>query len=106
MLPASLRPLTHDSAAFRGTGKEDYVMPAAVHELAVIAWDECCSPPAGTPDEVAAYRRAKLNACQAELDKAKAWEPFVLEARLGMRVQCGLETLAWFRRKMDREAAQ
>lgn len=80
-------------------------MPAATHELGVIAWAECCRPPTPgsgqTADEIAAYRRERLDECQAQLDKARGWEPFSLEARLGMRVQCGLETVQWLRRKLD-----
>jgi hypothetical protein len=34
------------------------------------------------------------------MDVAKVWEAFVLDARIGMRVQSGLETLSWFGKKM------
>jgi hypothetical protein len=71
----------------------------ATYELGVIAWTQCCSPPAGSPGEVAAYRREKANACQEQLEKVKGWETFVLDARVGMRVQSGLETLKWFKNK-------
>lgn len=75
-------------------------------ELAAIAWKECCDPPEGTPESVAAYRKEKLDECQEQLDKVKAWEAFVLDARIGMRVQSGLETLKWFRNKMGWAASQ
>lgn len=85
---------------FKGGHKDDYVLPVATYELASIAWTKCCNPPAGTPDEVAAYRRGRANECQEYLEKVKAWESFVLDARVGMRVQSGLETLKWFKKKM------
>ncbi|PNY23530.1 Mitochondrial outer membrane protein iml-2, partial [Tolypocladium capitatum] len=93
--------LAHDRSVFKGPNKDDYVLPTATYELAVIAWTECCSPPAGKAgDEVAAYRREKLDECQAQLDKVRAWEAYTLDARMGMRVQSALETLGWFRGKM------
>ena len=77
---------------FKGGHKDDYVLPAATYELGAIAWAECCR---GGAD-----RRQKLDECEAQLEKVKAWESFVLDARIGMRVQCGMETLRWFRKKM------
>ncbi|KHN94118.1 Outer membrane protein, IML2, mitochondrial/Tetratricopeptide repeat protein 39 [Metarhizium album ARSEF 1941] len=91
--------LAYDGSVFKGTHKDDYVLPVATYELAVIAWTQCCNPPAGTADEVAGYRREKANQCQEHLEKVKAWETFVLDARVGMRVQSGLETLKWFKKK-------
>lgn len=73
----------------------------ANYELAVIAWTQCCSPPNElSTEEVLTYRRAKADECQEHLERVKTWESFVLDARVGMRVQSGLETLGWFRRKM------
>jgi hypothetical protein len=86
---------------FKGGHKDDYVLPVATYELGVIAWTQCCKPPTGTADEVATYRREKANAAQAQLEKVKGWETFVLDARIGMRVQSGLETLKWFKKKND-----
>lgn len=50
--------------------------------------------------DVAAYRKEKFEECVAQLEKVKAWEAYVLDSRIGMRVQSGLETLNWFRNKM------
>ncbi|SPO04074.1 related to Mitochondrial outer membrane protein IML2 [Cephalotrichum gorgonifer] len=49
------------------------------------------------PDE---FRKKKIAECQASLDKAAAWEAFVLDARCGMKVQTGIETLKWYRKRM------
>ncbi|PHH60152.1 hypothetical protein CDD81_2070 [Ophiocordyceps australis] len=93
--------LSHERAIFKGTHKDDWVYPAAVYEMGVIAWVECCNPPAGEPEaKVAAYRRERLDECEAQLEKVRVWEAFVLDVRIGMRVQSGLETVAWLRRKM------
>ncbi|KAK2590847.1 Mitochondrial outer membrane protein iml2 [Conoideocrella luteorostrata] len=92
--------LSHDRYAFKGGHKDDYVLPVANYELAVVAWMECCNPVGQTPEEINEYRRTKANECQEHLEKVKAWESFVLDARVGMRVQSGLQTLEWFKRRM------
>lgn len=69
--------------------------------MGVIAWAECSKPPPGSAAETVAYRRRKMDECQGHLDAAKAWETYVLDGRIGLRVQCGLATLSWFRKKMD-----
>ncbi|KAG5921955.1 hypothetical protein E4U42_005644 [Claviceps africana] len=97
--------LSHDRSVFKGRQKDDYVLPVAYYELAVIAWTQCCNPPPElSGEEVLQYRRAKTDECQRHLERVKTWESFVLDARVGMRVQSGLETLRWFRRKMEWEA--
>ncbi|KAM0234035.1 hypothetical protein ACHAP5_010213 [Fusarium lateritium] len=92
--------LKHDRMAFKGPTKDDYVLAAAVYEKGAIAWFECCNPIEGTPEEVAAYRREKYDECIKQMDIAKVWEGFVLDTRIGMRVQSAIETLSWFSKKM------
>lgn len=46
------------------------------------------------------YMKEKIEECQASLDRAAGWESFVLDARSGMKVQTGIETLRWYRRRM------
>ncbi|RCI10077.1 hypothetical protein L249_8758 [Ophiocordyceps polyrhachis-furcata BCC 54312] len=86
--------LAYDGSEFKGTHKVDYALPATTCELSAIAWDECCR--ATTAEE----RRAKLDECEAELQRADEWEAFSLEARLGMRIQAGRQTVEWLRKKM------
>lgn len=86
--------------AFKGTTKDDYVLAAAVYEKGAIAWYECSNPIGGTPEEIAAYRREKYDECVKQMDVAKVWEGFVLDTRIGMRVQSAIETLSWFSKKM------
>ncbi|PFH59382.1 hypothetical protein XA68_12441 [Ophiocordyceps unilateralis] len=90
--------LAHDRSDFRGSHKVDYVLPAATCELSAIAWAECCRADATDED-----RRAKLDECEAELRRADEWEAFSLEARMGMRIQAGRQTVGWFRRKLGWE---
>ncbi|KAG6000496.1 hypothetical protein E4U21_005402 [Claviceps maximensis] len=93
--------LMHDKSVFKGRQKDDYVLPVANYELAVIAWTQCCNPPVDlSTEEVLEYRRIKADECQDHLERVKTWESFVLDTRVGMRVQSGLETLRWFRKKM------
>lgn len=89
----------HPNTVFKGHLKNDYVAPATAYELGAIAWDECCDPPENE-ENIAAYRKKKMEECEAQLEKVKAWEAFVLDVRIGLRVQSGLETLKWFKGKM------
>lgn len=106
------------SAEFKGPTKEDYVLPCAHYEMGVLAWTEAIGacpedfPTASDPDgansegdkggevSLEEFRKKKVEECQARLDKAAAWEAFVLDARCGMRVQTGLETLKWYKKRM------
>ncbi|KAM0251436.1 hypothetical protein ACHAQJ_008187 [Trichoderma viride] len=91
--------IAHDRSVFKGVTKDDYVLPSAVYEMAAIAWTECCNPPEGEEKEIREYRRKKMVECDEQLNKVKVWEAYVLDTRIGMRAQSGLETLTWFKRK-------
>ena len=90
---------------FKGHNRDDYVPPSAHYEMAVVAWAESDRPPPPPSGDDApaattnpkAYRKEKLDECQSWLEKVFKWETFVLDARLGIRVQTGLETLKWIR---------
>lgn len=91
----------HNRTLFKGDNRDDWAAPAAHYELAVLAWKESCDPqcwPTATK-EVEAYRRAKVAECEKYLDQVRNWEAFVLDARVGMKVQTGLDTIAWFKGK-------
>ncbi|TGJ85501.1 hypothetical protein E0Z10_g3270 [Xylaria hypoxylon] len=81
-----------DKAAFKGPTKDDYIPPAAHYEMAVIAWVE---GRAATPAET----KKKIDDCQSWLDKVARWEAYVLDGRIGMRVQTGMDTLRWYKRE-------
>lgn len=45
------------------------------------------------------WLREKTEECQSWLDKVAKWEAFVLDARIGMRVQTAMDTLRWYKRE-------
>lgn len=71
--------------------------------MASLAWKEACDPkcwPAAA-EEADEYRRKKVTESQEYLDHVKTWESFVLDARIGMRVQTGADSIAWLKRKKN-----
>lgn len=86
-------------AIFKGPSKNDFVLPAATYELGAIAWEECCHPPSSAEDKLA-YRKKKLEECEEYLDTVKNWESYLLDMRIGLKVQSGIETIKWFKGKM------
>ncbi|KAH6678782.1 breast cancer protein [Plectosphaerella plurivora] len=92
----------HDKNLLKGGNRDDYALPNAHYELAALAWFEAAAPPAADVDAAAtkARRVAKAKEAQGHLDTVVAWEPFLFDARLGMRVQAGVQTLKWFQDRL------
>ncbi|KAI3331747.1 breast cancer protein [Xylariaceae sp. AK1471] len=84
--------LTIDKSAFKGQTKDDYIPPAAHYEMAVLVWVEGQT---NTPAET----KKKIDDCQSWLDKVAKWEAYLLDGRVGMRVQTGMDTLRWYKRE-------
>ncbi|KAL8355920.1 hypothetical protein RB601_001296 [Gaeumannomyces tritici] len=90
---------TLDRALFKISNREDYVLPMVSYELGVLAWTECCEPghwPSGA-DEVDEHRKTKADECLSLLETVAAWETYVLDARFGVRVQTGLDSVRWLK---------
>ncbi|KAJ2993518.1 hypothetical protein NUW58_g1817 [Xylaria curta] len=81
-----------DKSAFKGPTKDDYIPPSAHYEMAVLAWVEGQTK---TPSET----KKTVDDCESWLDKVARWESYVLDGRIGMRVQTGMDTLRWYKRE-------
>jgi hypothetical protein len=77
-----------------------------------VAWIDVCNPDAwpsaasgdekdtkANSEQVEAFRRQKTDECQQYLDKVVKWEAYVLDARFGLRVQAGVDSVKWLKRK-------
>lgn len=93
--------LTRYRMLFKGDTKDDWTLPCAHYELAVIAWKESCDPSCYPKDvkEIDAFRQTKVKECEEYLEHVKTWDTFVLDARVGMKVKTGLDSIAWLRKK-------
>ncbi|KUI53677.1 Mitochondrial outer membrane protein IML2 [Cytospora mali] len=95
--------LDQDRTQFKGATKDDYSLPCAHYEMAVVAWRQASDPKSwpAEAEEVDGYRLKKIEECQEYLDHVKTWEAFVLDARIGMRVQTGTDSIAWLKKKKN-----
>ncbi|KAI1269036.1 breast cancer protein [Xylariaceae sp. FL1019] len=84
-----------DRTLLKGPTKDDYVLPAAHYDMAVISWLEGQKESKGG----AKKQVEDILACQGWLDKVSRWEAYVLDARIGMRVATGQDTLRWYKRE-------
>lgn len=90
--------------AFKGPLNDDYVQAAGHYEAAVILYMQATDPDYYSEGDAAStdtYRRTRVDQSLAELDKVARWETFVLDARIGMKLQTGLDTIKWLKGKKN-----
>jgi maltooligosyltrehalose synthase len=74
---------------FKGHLRDDWSCPSAHYEMATLAWVE--------KDLKGVDRQAKVQECEEWLMKVAKWEGYVLDARIGMKVTTGLDTIKRYR---------
>ena len=80
--------LKYDRLLFKGHLKDDWTCPTANYELAVCLWKER----SGRLED----DRKLVREAEEYLDKTAKWEGYDLDARIGLKVTTGLETVrAW-----------
>lgn len=60
-------------------------MPSAYYEMAAICWQE--------KDLPGVDKKSRIAECEDWLNKVAKWESYVLDARIGMKVTTGLDTV-------------
>ncbi len=76
--------LCHDRALFKGPLKDDWTCPTACYEMSANCW---MSRDGGEGDG------ERVRECAEWLEKVARWESFGLDARIGLKVTTGLETV-------------
>ena len=79
--------LNIDPLAFKGTNKDNWIVPVAHYEMAVCCWEE-----AGGEKGVGKQDN-KLTECASWIDKVVKAESFDLDARVGLKVRTAQSTL-------------
>lgn len=73
--------------------------PASGPSSSSSAEDSGSGSGASTPLKNEEWQRKKLDECQTWLDTVSKWESFTLDARFGMRINTGLDTIRWYRKE-------
>lgn len=93
--------LTRNPPEFKGQNKDDWVAPTAHHEMAVNLWMQRTgyqpSPGITQVNKAAPVDLAQdaklVQECKLHLEKAKNWEKYELDARLGLKITAGLNAV-------------
>ncbi|KAK8112902.1 Breast cancer protein [Apiospora sp. TS-2023a] len=113
-----------DRNLFKGPLKDDWAQPAAAYEMAAVTWwrvqrkksgvttatfDEKADAQSTTSKKEALsdtdWLKKQTALCEEWLEKVTNWGSFTLDARIGMRVQTGKDTLKWYKREQGWEIA-
>ncbi|KIW12813.1 hypothetical protein PV08_08000 [Exophiala spinifera] len=99
---------------FKGQNRDDWVAPTAHHEMAVNLWMQRTGyrPSHGAEPMVSHGEESKTSTavdlvhdarlvqnCKAQLEKAKNWDKYELDARLGMKITAGLNAVKHWEEK-------
>ncbi|KAF2131600.1 hypothetical protein P153DRAFT_312114 [Dothidotthia symphoricarpi CBS 119687] len=79
--------LVHDRALFKGNLKDNWTAPCARYEMAANLWREADAN--GSPES----HPKLLVQCKDWLEEVSKWEAFDLDARIGMKITTGKDTL-------------
>ncbi|KAK8000965.1 Breast cancer protein [Apiospora marii] len=113
-----------DRNLFKGPLKDDWAQPAAAYEMAAVTWwrvqrkksgvsvvigdekvDTQSTTSNGEPLSDTEWLKQQTALCEEWLEKVTNWGAFTLDARIGMRVQTGKDTLKWYKREQGWETA-
>ena len=83
------------AALGHAAGRDDWPAPAAHYEMAASLWAE-----RRAVDDLKA-QRARVNEAEDWLQRAAKWERYMLDARVGVRVTTGLDTVRRWRAEHD-----
>ena len=99
--------LAHDRATFKAPGRDDWMLPAAHYEMAAARWAERRGAAGegntgpGSTTGASESERVAVREAQEQLETAARWERFMLDNRIGVRVQTGLDTVRRWRAEHD-----
>jgi hypothetical protein len=82
--------LRHDKSVFKGGYRDNWTCPVAHYEMGVSYWNDFART-SGEED---------LDMCLKYLDIVSSWESFDLDARLGVRIKTGQNTVKSMRESL------
>lgn len=93
----------HDKLEFKGGLKDDWTAPTAHYEMGACLWAEREGVDEAAKEKKGVMARDLERVREAEgwVEKAGKWEAYELDARVGLKVATGLETLRAWRGKWD-----
>ncbi|RDW75489.1 hypothetical protein BP6252_06631 [Coleophoma cylindrospora] len=84
--------LKEDSKAFKGKLNDNWILPSAHYEMAIVSWTE--------RDEPGNDQAVKVEECAQWLDKVSRWEKYELDARLSLKVKAAQDVVTTYRKKV------
>ncbi|KIW82704.1 hypothetical protein Z517_05732 [Fonsecaea pedrosoi CBS 271.37] len=103
--------LTQGAHEFRGSNKDDWMAPTAHHEMAVNLWMQRTAytqqhgatfirdPKEETPPVDLTHDAKLVQEAKHHLEKAKGWEKYELDARLGLKITAALNAVKKWEQK-------